>query len=174
MAVTHNKWSDYQTWKVVAWSVVQNGTSRTTLEKWEAFLSPIRKMVKRNKPPTTKESWKFQRRRRCLAQTKKQKHFGPSRTDESKKFPKAKMHASWRLMSPRAAFGIVSTENSWRSDRKQRTQFDGSITIWCTHLFRYFKRWKFRKQKLQDKELDKLETIPSWQLDKVKSNRAEQ
>ena len=47
------------------------------------------------------------------------------------------------------------------------------ITMWCTSLFRCHKRWKFRMQKLPwtRNEWKKLETIPAWDLEKVKSKK---
>ena len=46
-------------------------------------------------------------------------------------------------------------------------------TIWCTSFFPCHKRWKFRMQKLPwtRNEWKKLETVPAWDLEKVKSKK---
>ena len=46
------------------------------------------------------------------------------------------------------------------------------ITIWCTSSSRCHKQWRFRMQKAAvDREWKKLETIPAWQLEKVKRKK---
>ena len=67
------------------------------------------------------------------------------------------------------AFGIHSTMKSWRSHRRERLQFDKSLSLGAQVYFRCSKRWECSKQKPQwKKNGKKLEKLPAWQLDKVK------
>ena len=44
--------------------------------------------------------------------------------------------------------------------------------MWCINLFQYSKRWKFwMRRRRWIKEWEKLEKIPAWQMDKVKSKK---
>ena len=70
-----------------------------------------------------------------------------------------------------AAFGTTSTERSQRSNRKQRTNFNDSLQLGSKVYFYAASDENPGCERAVDKEWNKLETIPAWQLNKVKSEK---
>ena len=158
----------------------KNGQTRSQsssmFEDWEAFISSIQKMVKIKKPSKTQERrWKFQWRRQCLAKRNKEAlGFGrlKRRVIESNNIPETthacivEAHESTRkrLESylPKghedhiAGKGYTST-----SQKKLGTQIYSDAS---SHE-------NSGCESSSGQGMEKLETIPAWQLVKVKSKK---
>ena len=122
------------------------------------------------------ESWKFQRMRQCLVR-KEQRNTSRFRKLQRRdvnptRFQKQSMHASWRRMSPRDN----SLESSPLKDHEDHFAGKGNNSMTHFNLVHKFipmpqmMKILFAKAAV-DKEWKQRETIPAWQLDKVKSKK---
>ena len=148
------------------------------LEGWEELSSSIRKMESTWKPSKNamkKMKIPMKAAVPCKVGTKKRCNKSRATDDETQgsiKIQKTKprLHRGGTWIHE-TAVGSYSTKRSWRSHRRKIVQVDESLQFGaqvCSHASR---RRKFLMQTAVDKEWKKLETIPAWQLDKVKSKK---
>ena len=115
------------------------------------------------------ESWKFQWMRQCRARKGTKRHFPIQETEakscESHKIPKKQsMHVIVEVHRVHEkAFGIYRKIKKITSQAKDIIR--RHITIGCTSFS------DASSDAAVDKAWKKFETIPAWQLDKVKSKR---
>ena len=167
--------------KCVAWSMDQNWKSRkqewaidkpnsTMLKDWEAFILFIRKMENIKKPSVEVP---MDAATPCKKGTTRlvSGNWTARLWIQQDSQNKACMYSGGAWVHKNAS-GIISTERWWRSHCRQRVYFDDTLQFWFTSLFLSCKRWRFRMQKAAvDKQWQKLETTPAWQLEKVKSKK---
>ena len=137
------------------------------------FIDPGRWWIQRNHQKTEGESWKFQWMRQCLARKEQSSAFrklkrrvvNPRRFQKTKHACIVEVHETTRQRLESSPPEDHEDHIAWKKDIIR-----WHTTILFTSLFPCLRWWKIPDAKAAvDKEWKKLETIPAWDLTKVRS-----
>ena len=144
------------------------------LEDWEEFTLSIQ-MTKSTKKFSKMrgENWKDLWLQPCRAKDNRaSRKWLRSQNLDARRVPKQCVLYGGISWIHEATSGIFAVQKSWRSHCRQRILLRCLITIWCTSFFLMPQAMKIPDAKGRSGQImEKLETIPAWNLEKVKSKK---